>query len=94
MIKKTFQPRNDKSKQDIKISLQQSLKAAKTMNAFCKAVVANSFEVLKSRGIAYVDSKDIKVKGSDMELSLLCIERQLAKNNITIKLDTKFVNIS
>lgn len=67
--------RNDKRKQDIKISLQQSLKAAKTMNAFCKAVVANSFEVLKSISIAYVDSKGIKVKGSDMELSLLCIER-------------------
>ena len=41
-----------------------------------------------------MDEKGVKVKGSEIGLSLQAIEKQLVKNNQIVKPETKFVNIS
>ena len=86
--------RNDNRKDSIKSTLQKLLKESKTMEGFTKAAEVQGIGVLKSRGIAFVDNKGVKVKGSDIGMSLLAIEKQLAKNNLSIKPETKFVNVS
>lgn len=87
-------PRNDRRKDGIKSTLQKLLKESKTMEDFSKAAKVQGIQVVKSRGISFVDDKGVKVKGSEIGMSLQVIEKQLTKNNQTVKPETRFVNIS
>ncbi|ANH83158.1 hypothetical protein A8C56_21180 [Niabella ginsenosidivorans] len=50
------------------------------METFQQKVREQGFEIIKGRGISFVDSKGVKVKGSDVGLSLQTIEKQIEKN--------------
>ncbi len=74
-------PRNDQRKDHIKTQLREILQSSKTMENFQQKAKAQGFEVIKGRGISFIDNKGVKIKGSDMGLSLQTIEKQIAKNN-------------
>lgn len=74
-------PRSDQRKEQIKTQLRVILQSSKTMESFQQKVREQGFEIIKGRGISFVDSKGVKVKGSDLGLSLQTIEKQIEKNN-------------
>ncbi|MEI9954788.1 MAG: hypothetical protein WDM90_00390 [Ferruginibacter sp.] len=39
------------------------------------------YQVLKARGIAFIDDKNVKIKGSEVGFSLMTIEKELAKKS-------------
>ena len=73
-------PRNDQRRDQIKAQLQQILRSSKTMDSFLQKVKAQGFEVIKGRGISFIDNSGVKIKGSNMGLSLSTIEKLLQKN--------------
>ena len=75
-------PRNDKRKLHMKEQLHVILKESKSLDMFCDYAKAKGFEVIKSRGISFVDDKGVKVKGSEIDLSLQAIEKQIIRNNL------------
>jgi len=87
-------PRIDKRKDIIKTTLQQALAGAKSLDSFCDIVKSKGLQVIKGRGISFIDDKGVKIKGSDIGLSLQTIEKQIAKNNREIKPKTTFIDLS
>ena len=75
-------PRNDKRKEDMKTRLKQVLHASKTFEGFSEKVKQQGIDIIKGRGIAFMDNKGVKIKGSDMGLSLQTIQKQIEKNNL------------
>ncbi|MBZ4191557.1 relaxase/mobilization nuclease domain-containing protein [Niabella sp. 3A5MI-3] len=73
-------PRNDQRRDHIKAQLRQILHSSKTMESFQQKVREQGFEIIKGRGISFVDKDGVKIKGSDMGLSLSTIEKILQKN--------------
>jgi hypothetical protein len=71
-------PRNDERKDQLKVNIQQSLRTAKTYEQSEQKMKALGYEVLKSRGIAFIDEKKVKFKGSEVGFSLMKIEKILA----------------
>ncbi|MBN8857113.1 MAG: relaxase/mobilization nuclease domain-containing protein [Sphingobacteriales bacterium] len=87
-------PRNDQRKDHIKAQLWQILQSSKTMESFQQKVKEQGFDIIKGRGISFIDSKGVKIKGSDMVLSLRTIEKQIEKNNQLIEQkQTEFIKI-
>lgn len=82
-------PRNDKRKEYIKTQLRQILQLSKTFESFQQRAKEQGFEIIKGRGIAFVDNKGVKIKGSDMDLSLQTIEKQIEKNNQVVKIQQR-----
>lgn len=88
-------PRMDKRKQAMKEQLQSILKASTTMEQFCRQAKENRIEVIKSRGISFVDDKGVKVKGNEMNLSLQTIERQIQRNNLKLEQkETEYIKLN
>jgi hypothetical protein len=85
-------PRSDQRKEDMKVRLKQILYASKTFESFEQKVKEWDIDIIKGRGIAFTDSKGVKVKGSDMGLSLQNIEKQIEKNNRQVwQKQTRFI---
>ena len=74
-------PRNDQRKEHIKMELRQILQSSKTMESFQQKVKEQGLGIIKGRGISFIDDKGVKIKGSDMGLSLQTIQKQIEKNN-------------
>lgn len=77
--------RKDKRKEFIKTELRQILQSSKTFENFQQGVKDQGFEIIKGRGISFVGNKGVKIKGSDIGLSLQIIEKQIEKNNQVVK---------
>ncbi|MBN8876923.1 MAG: relaxase/mobilization nuclease domain-containing protein [Sphingobacteriales bacterium] len=75
-------PRHDSRKEKMKTDIQQSLKDAKYYDDFAKRMQALGYQIIKARGITFIDDKKVKVKGSDLGYSLATIEKLLQKNQI------------
>ena len=73
--------------------LSNRLSLSKSLDEFTKAAKNNNIKIIKSRGIAFIDNKGVKVKGSDIGLSLQTIESQIMRNNRK-QVETEFVNLS
>ncbi|WP_346237358.1 relaxase/mobilization nuclease domain-containing protein [Niabella insulamsoli] len=87
-------PRNDQRKQQIKSRLMEVLSQSKSMEAFCQNAKALGLDVIKSRGISFIDEKGVKIKGSEMGLSLQTIERKLElQNQKEVLKETQFIKI-
>ncbi|MDQ2719654.1 MAG: relaxase/mobilization nuclease domain-containing protein [Bacteroidota bacterium] len=86
-------PRNDSRKNKIKAVLQHAIRDCKSLEAFYKSAEAKGFQVVKSSGIAFIDAKGVKVKGSDIGLSLQVIEKQVARNSLALETGTKFIKL-
>jgi hypothetical protein len=87
-------PRNDSRKNSIKAILQDAIRDCKSLEAFYKSAEDRGFQVVKTSGIAFIDDKGVKVKGSDIGLSLQAIERQVKRNSLALDTGTKFIKLS
>lgn len=73
-------PRHDSRKEKMKNDIKQSLKDAKHYDEFAKKMQALGYQIIKGRGITFIDDKKVKVKGSDLSYSLATIEKLLQRN--------------
>jgi hypothetical protein len=70
-------PRLDDRKLRLKENITQALSTACSYTQFEEALKAKGCQISKGRGITFWDEKGVKVKGSEMGLSLSQIERVL-----------------
>ena len=84
-------PRHDKRKEQIRIHIRESLSACKNYDEFEQLMKEKKYQVIKARGIAFIDNKKVYVKGSELGYSLKTIERILEENKL-ILISTKHFN--
>jgi len=70
-------PRQDGRKEQLREHIKQSLATSNEYSQFEENMKALGYQVLKGRGISFLDNKGVKVKGSEMGYSLARIERML-----------------
>ncbi|MEJ7737183.1 MAG: relaxase/mobilization nuclease domain-containing protein [Chitinophagaceae bacterium] len=73
-------PRQDERKEKLKNCIQSTLKQVSDYQQFEQVMKALGYQVLKGRGISFIDDKKVKIKGSEVGFSLMKIERKLALN--------------
>lgn len=79
-------PRWDSRKEQLKKHIQQTLQEAGNYNQFEQKMKSLGYQVLKGRGIAFIDKKKVRIKGSEVGLSLQKIEKILSlKHQLEIK---------
>jgi hypothetical protein len=78
-------PRLDKRKLRLKKDIQECLHLSKNYNDFERRMRAKKYVILKGRGIAFIDEKKVKIKGSEVNYSLQTIERILEKQRLFLE---------
>lgn len=73
-------PRHDTRKELLKNDIRKALLKTRNYPEFEQKMKDLGYRVLKGRGIAFIDKKDVKIKGSEVGFSLMKIERALADN--------------
>jgi hypothetical protein len=71
-------PRQDARKERLKKDIQQTLKLVRNYGEFEQKMRSLGYQVLKSRGISFIDNKKVKIKGSELGFSLMKIEKIFA----------------
>ncbi|MBC7535333.1 MAG: relaxase/mobilization nuclease domain-containing protein [Ferruginibacter sp.] len=71
-------PRQDERKEKLKNSIQKTLQQVSNYQQFEQVMKALGYQVLKARGISFIDDKKVKIKGSEVGFSLMKIEKILA----------------
>jgi hypothetical protein len=71
-------PRQDARKERLKRDIQQALKQVRNFGEFEQKMRSLGYQVLKGRGISFIDNKKVKIKGSDVGFSLMKIEKIFA----------------
>ncbi len=64
-------PRLDQRKERLKQNIRQCLSSAQSYRHFEASMKERGYQVLKGRGIAFLDDKGVKVKGSEIGYSLM-----------------------
>jgi hypothetical protein len=72
-------PRNDARKKALREHLQTKLFQANNYDSFERAMKAFGYRVERGRGIAFIDEKGVRIKGSEVGFSLARIERILSQ---------------
>ena len=75
-------PRHDKRKEQIKQHIRQSLSASRNYADFERLMKEKKYQVIKAKGITFIDDKKVYVKGSKLGYSLKTIERILEQNKL------------
>lgn len=75
-------PRFDNRKEQLKASIKQALGNSKNYAEFEQKMKEKGYQIIKGRGISFIDDKKFKVKGSDLNYSLQTIERMLEKQQL------------
>jgi Relaxase/Mobilisation nuclease domain len=70
-------PRSDARKEAMKNDVKVCLVSSKNYNEFEAFMKQKSYQVIKGRGIAFIDSKGVYVKGSELGFSLAKVEKIL-----------------
>ncbi len=70
-------PRHDSRKERLKSNIRNSLEKSVSYPEFEKQMKALGYQIIKGRGISFVDDKKVKVKGSEVGFSLSKIEKVL-----------------
>lgn len=73
-------PRHDQRKEQLRMVIFQSLNSSKTYDEFVGKMKVNNYEIIKERGISFIDKQAVKVKGSELGFSLEKINQQLKQN--------------
>lgn len=81
-------PRRDQRKEGLKEQIKQSLSISKSYGQFEQHMKAHGYQILKGRGISFLDNVGVKVKGSEVGYSLMRIEQILAHKAV-VKQDNK-----
>ena len=71
-------PRQDGRKEQLKRDIQQALQQVNNYQQFEQKMKVLGYQVLKTRGISFIDDKKVKIKGSEVGFSLMKIEKILA----------------
>jgi hypothetical protein len=71
-------PRQDIRKEQLKKDIQQALKTTQDYPQFEAKMTAMGYQVLKGRGISFIDDKKVKIKGSEVGFPLMKIEKIFA----------------
>ncbi|RYZ25149.1 MAG: relaxase [Chitinophagaceae bacterium] len=72
-------PRNDARKKVLREHLKKQLLSAPAYPAFQRAMNGLGYRVEKGRGIAFIDEKGVRIKGSEVGYPLARIERVLSQ---------------
>ncbi|OQP65855.1 relaxase [Niastella vici] len=72
-------PRQNARMDRLKTNIRQVLQQVKTIEQFEQKMNSLGYQVLKGRGIAFIDNKKVKIKGSEVGYSLMTIERLLSQ---------------
>ena len=86
-------PRHDNRKERLRTVIAQSLKSSKDFDEFAGKIKANSYEIIKGRGISFIDKQAVKVKGSELGFSMEKINEQLKRNLIQAPKQTTYINL-
>lgn len=86
--------RHDQRKERLRTVIAQSLKSSKDFGEFAGKIKANNYEIIKERGISFIDNKAVKVKGSEIGFSMEKINEQLKQNLIHSSRQTTYINLS
>ena len=79
-------PRLDARKEQLKSNIQKALQQTINYQQFEQRMKLMGYQVLKGRGIAFIDDKKVKTKGSEAGFSLMKIEKILAlKQELAVK---------
>lgn len=73
-------PRIDERKAVIKSHIREALLASKNYSEFELHMKHKNYEIIKGRGIAFIDPKKVYIKGSEVGFSLSVIEKLLGKS--------------
>lgn len=76
-------PRQDQRKQQLTLQIRQALKSSRNFGEFERAMKVKGYQVIKGRGISFVNDKNVKLKGSEVNYSLRTIERILEQQQIS-----------
>jgi Relaxase/Mobilisation nuclease domain len=76
-------PRQDARKEQLKNSIQKALQQVNNYQQFEQLMKSLGYQVLKARGISFIDDKKVKIKGSEVGFSLMKIEKILALKKVT-----------
>lgn len=71
-------PRYDSRKEKLRHEIVCSLATARSYSEFENAIKNKGYEIIKARGISFLDYEKVKVKGSELGYSLQKIEKLLA----------------
>ena len=75
-------PRFDQRKERLRQIIIKSLQKARDYREFETRVKAAGYEVIRARGIRFIDSRKVKVKGSELGFSLMRIEQLLGMDRL------------
>jgi hypothetical protein len=75
-------PRFDSRKLKLKTDIEDCLIIAGTFKDFEKLMTRKGYSLVKGRGIAFIDSKDVRTKGSEVGYSLAKIEGIITDSNL------------
>lgn len=81
--------RTDWRKEKLGGDIQNVLKKVNNYTAFEQQMQRLGYQVIKGRGIAFVDEKKVRIKGSEVGFSLAKIEKLLGENKVTKILNDK-----
>jgi hypothetical protein len=70
-------PRQDARKESLRQNIQQCLSTARSYPDFQKQMQEKGYQIIKARGISFLDKQKVKVKGSEVGYSLQTIENLL-----------------
>lgn len=71
-------PRQDARKENLRQNIKQCLSTAQSYPDFEKQMREKGYQIIKARGISFLDKQKVKVKGSEVGYSLQTIEKLLA----------------
>lgn len=84
-------PRHDQRKEQLKEDIRKTLKEVSLFSEFQKRMEGLGYQVIKGRGISFIDDKKVKIKGSEVGFSLAKIEKILAlKQELAARQKQKF----
>ncbi|MBW0178485.1 relaxase/mobilization nuclease domain-containing protein [Sediminibacterium sp.] len=77
-LEHTLEQRIDHRKEKLKENIRDCLLNATSLSDFIRQMDKRNVEVIKSRGISFIDDKKMHIKGSDLGYSLRTIEKILS----------------
>jgi len=75
-------PRFDQRKEKLRQIIMQALKKARDYPDFEKRVKGAGYDVIRARGIRFIDDKKVKIKGSEVGFALQRIEKLLSMDSL------------
>lgn len=72
--------RHDSRREKLKLDIAQTLSRHSTYHGFEQGMKNLGYQVLKGRGITFIDDKKVRTKGSEVGFSLATIEKVLSLN--------------